>query len=246
MVVTLVEPKVKGVGREAVPVTVRFGIVTAPVPKVTGLFPIVLKDKVPEPVVSMTGLSAERTMLVPPIVKVPVPTVKGLDPVTVVAPFKETVPVPVEKVLFPVWEKELSKVVAPWRVNVPGVVVEPMVFTEEAPEPMVFVEEEPEPKELVVLVPVPKVELPEEVIVVEAMVEGVVAPIAVLLIPVVVVLKLAEVKVRLFVPVLIDEAPSPSKAKAPELAVIFKAPVVRVKPWEAVRVEEIVAVPLTV
>lgn len=40
------------------------------------------------------------------------------------------------------------------------------------------------------------------------------------------VLKLPEVKVMLLTPRLIDEAESPDKVKAPEMAVKFKAPVV--------------------
>lgn len=61
---------------------------------------------------------------------------------------------------------------APCKVKAPGVVVEPMVFTEAAPEPRV----------LVVEAPVPRVELPELVSVVKAPVPGVVAPTGVLLI----------------------------------------------------------------
>jgi hypothetical protein len=70
--------------------------------------------------------------------------------------------------------------------------------------------------------------------VLKAPVEAVVAPIAVELIPVAVVLKLDEVTVRALEPVLILEAPRPLKAKAPLVAVRLRAPVVRVKPLEAV------------
>lgn len=90
------------------------------------------------------------------MVPVPEVKVKPLLAATVVSPFKETAPVPVPKVLAPVWEKELSKVVAPCRVKVPGVVTEPIVFIDEAP--------------------VPIVELPEEVSVLKAPVLGVVEP----------------------------------------------------------------------
>ena len=48
-------------------------------------------------------------------------------PAMVVFPFKETKPVPVENVYAPVCENLLSKDVAPCKVRVPGVVVEPMV-----------------------------------------------------------------------------------------------------------------------
>src|SRR5258706_16108229 len=51
--------------------------------------------------------------------------------------------------------------------------------------------------------------------VVNAPVEGVVAPIAVPLMPVFVVLKLLDVIVRAFAPVLIDEAANPERASAP-------------------------------
>jgi len=69
--------------------------------------------------------------------------------------------------LLPDTVKVLSKVVAPCKVKAPGVVVEPMVLTDEAPEPKV----------LVVEVPVPIVEFPDEVNVVNAPVLGVVDPI---------------------------------------------------------------------
>jgi len=89
-----------------------------------------------------------------------------------------------------------------------------------------------EPIEFIEEAPVPNVVFPEEVSVVKAPVEGVVAPMAVPLIPVAVVLKLPDVKVILLAPVLIDEADRPDKAKAPEVPVKFKAPVVRVNPDE--------------
>ena len=74
------------------------------------------------------------------------------------SPFKLIAPVPVPKVYAPVWEKELSKVVAPCKVSAPGVV----------PEPMALIEDAPLPKVLVVPVPVAKVLLPLEVKVVKA------------------------------------------------------------------------------
>lgn len=105
----------------------------------------------------------------------------------------------------------------------------------------------PEALPTVVAAPAPEakvvVELEERVV--KAPVEGVVAPIAVELIPVLVVLKLPEVKVRLLTPVLIEEAERPERERAPEIAVKFKAPVVRVSPFEAVRVEENRPVPVT-
>jgi hypothetical protein len=124
--------------------------------------------------------------------------------------------------------KVLSKDVAPCRVNAFGVVLEPMVLIDEAPDPNVLVSDEP----------VPRVVAPDEVRVVNAPVEVVVAPIAVELIPVAVVLKLDEVIVKALAPVLIDDTPKPDKVKAPEVPVIFTAPVVVVKPLLAVRVDE--------
>src|ERR1035437_7304424 len=68
--------------------------------------------------------------------------------------------------LAPETVRVLSSVVAPWRVNAPGVVTDPIVFTEEAPLPKV----------LVVDAPVPMVELPDDVRVVNAPAPGVVLP----------------------------------------------------------------------
>ena len=143
--------------------------------------------------------------------------------------------------------KVLSKVVAPCKVRAPGVVAEPMVLIDEAPEPKVFV----------VLIPVAKVVLPEEVRVVNApepavvipmlvklAATGVVTPIAVELIPVAVVLKFPAVKRMLFAPKDMEEDESPDSVSVPEVAVRFKAPVVKVKPLEAVRVEENLPVPV--
>ena len=53
-----------------------------------------------------------------------------------------------------------------------------------------------------------------------------------------------EARVKAFAPVDIEEADKPDKAKAPEAAVKFKAPVVRVKPFEAVKVEAKAPVPV--
>jgi hypothetical protein len=85
--------------------------------------------------------------------------------------------------------------------------------------------------------------LPLEERVVNAPLAAVVTPIAVLLIPVAVVLKLPEVKVMLLLPRLIEEAERPDKDKLPEVAVIESAPVVKVKPLEAVNVPAEVIVP---
>jgi hypothetical protein len=82
----------------------------------------------------------------------------------------------------------------------------------------------------------PRVVAPVLLSVVKAPVLAVVAPMAVELIPVAVVLKLLEVIVRALAPVLIDEAPRPDRARAPEVPVMLTAPVVTVKPLLAVRV----------
>lgn len=69
---------------------------------------------------------------------------------------------------------------------------------------------------------------------------------AVELIPVAVVLKFPEVKVKLFAPELIDDAESPDSAKAPDVPVMFVAPVVCVKPFDAVSSPADVIVPVPV
>ena len=117
------------------------------------------------------------------------------------------------------------------RVNVePVIEAAPVVF------PAVNVEAAPDAK----------VVLPEEERVVKAAVDGVVAPIAVELMPVAVVLKLEEVKVNAFAPASIAEAESPVKFNVPEVAVKFSAPVVWVNPLEAVKVPAEVMVPVPV
>jgi hypothetical protein len=135
-------------------------------------------------------------------------------------------------------------------VNVPAAAVPPPIapgaanvapLSEEAFKLATFVVDEitngAEPVETV------EVNWPVVEIVVNAPVEGVVAPIAVPLIPVAVVLKLPEVTVKLFAPVLIEEAPSPDSAKAPEVPVKLIAPVVRVNPLLAVKSAAEVMVP---
>ena len=152
-------------------------------------------------------------------VKVPIdvnPDVAVIKPEIVgvaVQEVPETVKFPPREVkLLPETVKVLSSVVAPCKVSDPGVILEPIVFTDEAP--------------------VPRVVDPDEVRVVKAPVEGMVAPMAVPLIPVAVVLKLPDVKVILLAPVFIEEADRPDKVKAPEVPVKFKAPVVSVNPEE--------------
>ena len=83
--------------------------------------------------------------------------------------------------------------------------------------------------------PVASVVLPEEERVVKEAVDWTSVPIAVPLMPVAVVLKFPEVISKLLPPVLMLEAPNPERLRAPEVAVKFNAPVVWVKPLEAVR-----------
>ena len=87
---------------------------------------------------------------------------------------------------------------------------------------------------------------PVAVKLVKAPAAGVVAPIAVEFMPVAVVLKLADVKVISLAPVEIEEALRPESASAPDVAVKFNAPVVCVKPLEAVSSPAEVIVPVPV
>ncbi len=92
----------------------------------------------------------------------------------------------------------------------------------------------------------PRVVTPVEDKVVNAPVDGVVVPIAVVLIPVAVVLKLEAVIVKAFAPVLMEEADNPESARAPDVAVKFNAPVVRVRLADAVSSPAEVIVPVEV
>jgi len=101
-VAVLVLSKVRLPCRVCPAVTVRLGIVTKPVPKVTGRLVVVLIESVDAVVRSITGLLEAMLVVTLLRVTVPVPVAKVLAPVTVVAPFKLTAPVPVPKVLAPV------------------------------------------------------------------------------------------------------------------------------------------------
>ncbi len=192
--VPLIDPPVTATDEDA-----KLFAVTRPVPNVTGLLVTVLIERVVADVVSMTGLDALRFVVTLLKVTVPVPVEKVFVPVTEVGPFRDTAPlpvpnvpvpfcrnvllaamdtlpfkltapVPVENVFAPVWLNVLSRVVAPCRVKVPGVVVEPIVLIDEAPEPNVFVVDDP----------VARVVLLVDESVVNAPVEGLFAPIGVL------------------------------------------------------------------
>ena len=65
----------------------------------TGLLLVVFTESVPAEE-SIIGLAAVKERLPPSVVNPPL-TVKLLVPVTVVAPFRETLPVPVENVPLP-------------------------------------------------------------------------------------------------------------------------------------------------
>ena len=87
---------------------------------------------------------------------------------------------------------------------------------------------------------------PVDVNVVNFPVLAVVAPIAVELIPVAVVLKFDDVNVKAFAPVEIDEVLRPDKDNVPEVAVRLSAPVVKVSPFEADKSPAEVIVPVPV
>ena len=130
--------------------------VAKPVPETVRALPV-LASKVKEEALEAALLSKPEVMVTKPeIVGVAVQAV----PVTVRFP-------PREVKLLPETVRVLSKVVAPCRVKAPGVVVEPMILVDEAPAPRVLADEEP----------VPRVELPDEVRLVKAPLEGVPEPI---------------------------------------------------------------------
>jgi hypothetical protein len=79
----------------------RLGMVTVPVPNVTGLFVVVLMDKVVAVVRSITGEKEAILVVTLLNVTVPVPVENELEPVTVVGPFKLTAPDPVPNVPAP-------------------------------------------------------------------------------------------------------------------------------------------------
>ena len=185
--------------------------------------PILSAPVVPESTVNADAAADERVTAPAPVYDCPAatktPDVAVMSP-EIVGVAVHVVPVtvrfpPSEVKLAPETVNVLSSVVAPWRVRAPGVVIEPIVLADEAA--------------------VPRFVFPVELRVVNAPVKGVVAPIAVLLIPVAVVLKCPEVIVKSFAPVLIEEADNPESVHAPDVAVMFNAPVVRANPLEAVR-----------
>ena len=89
--------------------------------------------------------------------------------------------------------------------------------------------------EVVAPLPEERVVLLLEERVVKAAVDGVEAPIAVLLIPVEVVLKLLEEMVNALDPVEIEEPLNPERLRVPLVAVRLSAPDERVNPLEAVK-----------
>ncbi len=129
---------------------------TAPVPVPKVPLPVWVRLELFCTVTVPFEVNPEVAVIKPEMVGVAVQAV----PVTVRFP-------PNEVKLLPETVKVLSRVVAPCKVNAPGVVVDPMVLIDEAPDPKVLVKE----------APVPMVELPDEVKVVNAPVEGVLLPI---------------------------------------------------------------------
>lgn len=93
---------------------------------------------------------------------------------------------------------------------------------------------------------VPRSVLPLEERVVNAPDDCVSVPIAVPLIPVAVVLKLPDVIVRSLTPALMLDADSPERVSVPDVAVKLSAPVVCVKPFDAVSKPAEVIVPVLV
>ena len=150
---------------------------------------------------------APATPRIPPSVVEPVPTLKVFEPVTEVAPFKETLPVPVENVPVPVWVIEpklwlisLAKVETPATARVPAAEVFPFKLT--LPEP-------------VVKLPVPDCEkLPK---VCEMLLPRVVVPVT------------ARVELRVVAPVTPNVPP---RLVLPELTVKFLEPVIVVSPFK--------------
>jgi hypothetical protein len=100
---------------EVIVVDELFGIVTVPVPNVTGLFVVVLMESVVADVRSIIGLRAEIFVDTLFKVSMPVPVENVLLPVILVFPFSDTAPIPVENVPVPLCIKfELF-----WIVTVP-------------------------------------------------------------------------------------------------------------------------------
>ena len=115
--------------------------------------------------------------------------------------------------------------------------VDPEVKERLVPLPVVILPAPTKPKAVALVLMVSREEAPVRappVDVYKRQVEGVVAPMAVPLIPVEVVLKFPEVMVRLLLPREIEEALKPERLRVPLVAVRFRAPDERVKPLEAV------------
>lgn len=198
-------------------------IIFPPVPVaifiVFALFPV---PKLTVPVVPVSSVNA----LAPVVVIFPAPAkVKSVAVTPIVSSEMTPERAPRVETFKPPFEIKANVPVAFPRTIFPVPVV--AIFTSDAPE-------------------VPRFVVPVDDKVVNAPVDGVVAPIAVLFIPVDVVLKLFEVIVRSFTPKSILEADSPERFNAPVVAVRFSAPVVRVNPFDAVSkaLEVIVPVPV--
>lgn len=175
----------------------------------------------------------------------PAVKVKFLPVAIVVSPFIDTAPVPVPNVPEPVWVKlalfctvsaalEVRPEVAVIRPEMVGVAVHAVgLMVKVVP---VF------PRLVALELVVPKFNTPAES-------TAIVPEVAVWMVKLPALLVQAdappEERVKVFAPVDTDEDDNPDNDKAPEVAVRFNAPVVRVKPLEAVRRVENLPVPRT-
>jgi hypothetical protein len=178
-------------------------------------------------------------------VRLPEVRVKFLPEAMVVSPFKDTAPVPVPKVPLPVCVKlELfCTVTAPLEVSPEVAVINPEMVGVAVQIVGLMVKVVADfPKLVEVELVVPRFKAPAES-------TARVPEVAVWIVKSPAVLVQADVppeaKVKAFAPVDTDEVDKPDKDKAPEVAVKFNAPVVKAKPFEAVKVEENLPVPVT-
>jgi hypothetical protein len=205
-----------------------------------------------------------------PFVEVPVPAVRTKFPPVEVAPDSlppfnvNDAPFPEPEVLFPGWKVKavgevparvvISAACPPAKVWTPADETEKLdAVSVKAFAPSVHVDGEAPVRfkaadELIVTTPLPcpMLDVPVDESELKAPVEAVVAPMAVELIPVAVVLKLEDVIVKALEPVLILDADSPDNARAPDVPVKLIAPVVTVKPFDAVSSPAEVIVPVLV
>lgn len=184
------------------------------------------------------------------LIDAPVPAPGPIFNAVVAAPPIFNVVAPVLK-RFPVVDVVLT--VPPLIEALLAVVIRPAVFTDHVPSPvnanvpvLLPIATFPVPAVAIFTSLAPVVAMlvvPVEVSVVNLPVEAVVAPIAVVFIPVEVVFKFPEVIVILFAPAFIEDAPRPDNVSAPDVALRLSAPVVCVRPFDAVNKPSDVTVP---